>query len=34
MFNPLPDKPILGYFSSTTSKDVMSKIRTNGDTLI
>ena len=34
MFNPLPDMPILGYSSSTASKDMMSKIWTNEDTVI
>ena len=30
--NPLPDMPILDSSSSTTNKDMMSKIWTNGDT--
>ena len=34
MFNPLPDMPILGYSSSSASKDMMSKIWTNEDTVI
>ena len=32
--NPLPDAPILGSTSSAANKDVMSKIWTNGDTII
>ena len=34
LFNPLPDMPILGSLNSTGNKDVMSKIWTNGDTVI
>ena len=30
--NPLPDMPILDSSSSTASKDMMSKMWTNGDT--
>ena len=33
VFNPLPDMPILGSSNSAANKD-MSKIRTNGDTII
>ena len=32
--NPLPDMPILGYSNSTANKDMMSKIWTDGDTVI
>ena len=32
--NPLPDMPILDSSSSTTNKDMMSKIWTNGDSQI
>ena len=32
--NPLLDMPILGSTSSATKKDMMSKIWTNGDTII
>ena len=31
---PLPDMPILGSSSSTANKDMMSKVWTNGDTVI
>ena len=34
MFKPLPHMPILGNSSSTASKDMMSKIWTNEDTVI
>ena len=34
MFNPLHDMTILGCSSSTASKDMMSKIWTNEDTVI
>ena len=34
MFNSLLDRPILGYSSSTASKDIMSKIWTNENTVI
>ena len=33
-FNPLPDMPILGFSNSVTNKDMMSKIWTDGDTII
>ena len=32
--NPLSDMPILGSLNSAASKDMMSKIWTNGDTII
>ena len=32
--NPLPDMPILGSSTSAANKDMMSKILTNGDTVI
>ena len=32
--NPLPDMPILGSSNSAACKDIMSKIWTNGDTII
>ena len=32
--NPLPDMPILGSSSSVANKDMMSKIWTNGDSII
>ena len=32
--NPLPDMPILGSSNSAASKDLMSKIWTNGDIII
>ena len=32
--NPLPDMPILGFSNSAANKDMMSKIWTNGDTVI
>ena len=32
--NPLPYMPILGFSNSAANKDVMSKIWTNGDTII
>ena len=34
IFNPLPDKPILGSSDSTSNKDMMSKLWTYGDTVI
>ena len=34
VFNPLPDMPLLGSSNSTANKDMMSKIWTNGDTVI
>ena len=34
VFNPLPDMPILGSSNSKPTKDMMSKIWTNGDTII
>ena len=34
LFNPLPDTPILGSCNSAANKDLMSKIWTNGDTII
>ena len=34
IFNPLPDMQILGSSNSVANKDIMSKIWTNGDTLI
>ena len=33
-FNPLPDMQILGFTNSAQSKDMMSKLWTNGDTII
>ena len=33
-FNPLPDIPILGSSNSTSNKYMISKIWTNGDTII
>ena len=33
-FNPLPDMPILGSSNSNAKKDLLSKIYTNGDTVI
>ena len=33
-FNPLPDMPILVFPSSATNRDMMSKILTDGDTII
>ena len=33
-FNPLPDMPILGSSNLAANKDMMSKIWTNGDTII
>ena len=33
-FNPLSDMSILGSSNSTANKDMMSKIRTNEDTVI
>ena len=33
LFNPSPDLSILGPFSSTANKDMMTKIWTNGDTV-
>ena len=32
-FNPVTYMPILGSFNSSASKDMMSKIGTNGDTI-
>ena len=32
--NPLPDMPILGSSNSTANKGMMSKIRTNGDSVL
>ena len=32
--NPLPDLPILGFSNSAANKDMMSKIWTNGYTII
>ena len=32
--NPLPDTPISGFSKSEANKDMMSKIWTNGDTII
>ena len=32
--NSLPDMPILGSYNSAGNKDIMSKIWTNGDTII
>ena len=34
LINPLPHMPILGSSNSATNKDKMSKIWTNGDTII
>ena len=34
LLNPLPDMPILGCPNSAANKDIMSKIWTNGDTVI
>ena len=34
VFHPLPHMPILSSSNSTTKKDVMSKIWTNGNTFI
>ena len=34
MFNPLPDMPILGSSNAAANKDMMSKIWTNGDSII
>ena len=33
-FNPLPHMPILGSSNSAANKDMISKIWTNGDTII
>ena len=33
-FNPLPDMPILGSTNSAANKNIVSKIWTNGDTII
>ena len=33
LFNPLPDKPILGSSNSKAIEDMMSKILTNGCTI-
>ena len=33
-FKPLPDMSILGFSNSTANKDMMSKILTNGETII
>ena len=32
--NPLPDLPILGFSNSAADKDMMSKIWTNGYTIV
>ena len=32
--NPLPHMPTLGSSNSAANKDIMSKIQTNGDTII
>ena len=32
--NPLPDMPILGFSNPAAKKDMISKIWTNGDTII
>ena len=32
-FNPIPDKPILGFFNTAANKDKMSKLLTNGHTV-
>ena len=34
LFNPLPHIPILGLSNSAANKDRMSKIGTNGDTVM
>ena len=34
VINPLPDMPILGFSNSVANKDMMSKIWTNGDTIL
>ena len=34
LFNPLPDIPILSFQNSKANKDMMSKMWTNGDTII
>ena len=34
VFNPVPYMPILGFSNSAANKDMMSKIWTNGDTII
>ena len=34
VFNPLPDMPILGSSDSTSDKDTMSEIWTDGDIVI
>ena len=34
LLNPVPDMPILGSFNSKATKDMMSKIWANGDTII
>ena len=34
LINPLPDMPILGPSNLGSNKDMMSKIWTNGDTII
>ena len=34
LFNPVPYIPILGLSNSAANKDMMSKIWTNGDTII
>ena len=33
-FNPLPDMPISGFSNSAANQDMMSKIWTDGDTII
>ena len=32
--NTVPDMPILGFSSSAVNKDMMSKMWTNGDTIV
>ena len=34
LHNPLPDMPILGSSNSAANKDMISKIWTDGDTII
>ena len=34
LLNPLPNVPILGSSNSASNKDMMSKIWTNGETII
>ena len=33
-FNPFPDMPVLGSSNSIANRDMISKIMTNGDTVI